>query len=89
MHPRIQWSTTQLYTKIQLIRSGVAGGFLYRTVAEREPELVPISLNPPLYYEIEMLWQKNSVENETIRTFLEFARKHGVIKEPENLEQTE
>ena len=24
--PRIQWSTTQLYTKIQLIRSGVAGG---------------------------------------------------------------
>ena len=86
--PRIQWSTTQLYTKIQLIRSGVAGGFLYRTVAERELELVPISLNPPLYYEIEMLWQKNSVENETIRTFLEFARKHGVIKEPENLEQT-
>lgn len=78
--PRIQWSTTQLYTKLQLIRSGVAGGFLYRALVDREPDLVPISLEPPLSYEIEMLWQKNTAENETIRTFLDFARKHDVIQ---------
>lgn len=81
--PRIQWSTTQLYTKIQLIRNGVAGGFLYRTLAEREPDLIAISLDPPLYYEIEMLWQKNAIGNETIQTLLEFARKHGVFQDPE------
>ena len=80
--PRVQWSTTQLYTKIQLIRNGVAGGFLYRALAEREPDLVPISLDPPLYYEIEMLWQKNSMENETIQTILDFAQKHGVTLDP-------
>lgn len=79
--PRVQWSTTQLYTKIQLIRSGVAGGFLYRALAEREPDLVPISLEPPLYYEIEMLWQKDAVGNETLQTILEFARKQGAILE--------
>lgn len=80
--PRIQWSTSQLYTKIQLLRSGVAGGFLYRAVAEREPDLVPLSLTPPLYYEIEMLWQNSALENETIRTFLEFAQEHGTIEKP-------
>lgn len=78
--PKILWSTSQLYTKMQLIKNGAAGGFLYRPVAEREPDLVPISLDPPLFYEIEMLWLKNAISFETIHTFLEFARKHGVTQ---------
>ena len=78
--PKILWSTSQLYTKIQLIKNGAAGGFLYRPVAEREPDLVPISLNPPLYYGIEMLWLKNTASFENIHTFLDFAQKHGVTK---------
>lgn len=60
----------------------MAGGFLYRAVAEREPDLVPLSLTPPLYYEIEMLWQNSALENETIRAFLEFAQEHGTIEKP-------
>ena len=78
--PKILWSTSQLYTKIQLIKNGAAGGFLYRPVAEREPDLVPISLNPPLYYGIEMLWLKNTASFENIHTFLDFAQKHGATK---------
>ena len=78
--PKILWSTSQLYTKMQLIKNGAAGGFLYRPVAEREPDLVPISLDPPLFYDIEMLWLKNSISYETIHTFLEFARKYGVTR---------
>ena len=78
--PKILWSTSQLYTKIQLIKNGAASGFLYRPVAEREPDLVSISLDPPLYYDIEMLWLKNSTSFENIHTFLEFARKHGVAR---------
>lgn len=70
--PQIKWSTEQLYNKLLLIKQGVACGFLYRDIAEKDPGIVPISLDPPIYYDIEMIWMKNGYLYENIQTFLSY-----------------
>lgn len=70
--PQIRWSTEQLYNKLLLIKQGVACGFLYRDIARKEPGIVPLSLDPPIYYDIEMIWMKNGYLYENIQTFLSY-----------------
>ena len=74
--PRLLWTTDQLYTKIQIIKSGMANGFLYREIAEKEPDLVPISLDPPMLYDIEMIWRKNTAAYDSVNAFLTYAKEH-------------
>ncbi len=72
--PNITWSTEQLYNKLLLIKQGVACGFLYRAIAEKENGIVPLSLDPPIYYDIEMIWMKNGYLYDNIQTFLTYIK---------------
>lgn len=73
---RIEWTTEQLHTKIEIIRSGLASGFMFREIAEKEEGITAISINPPIKVDIEMSWMKNGVFYKNINCFIEFAKEY-------------
>lgn len=78
---RLEWTTDQLHTKIEIIRSGLASGFLLREIAEQEYGIAGIFINPPIEVDIEMSWLKNGVFYKNINCFIEFAKEYYKVNE--------
>ena len=74
--PRVMWTTQQLYTQLQLIRNGMAAGFLFREIVENEEDITGIPLDPPMETDIEMVWLKNGKVYQDINCFIRFTQEH-------------
>lgn len=74
--PKVFWNTQQLNTHLQLIRNGLACGFLFREIVENEPAIVGIPLEAPISIDIEMIWQKNGKRYQNIKCFIQFAQQY-------------
>ena len=75
--PQIVWNTEQLYSKLQLIKNGMAAGFLFREIAENEKDIVGIPIDPRLEVDIEMAWMKNGTAYRNINDFIQFAKQYA------------
>ena len=75
--PQIVWNTEQLYSKLQLIKNGMAAGFLFREIVENEKDIVGIPIDPPLEVDIEMAWMKNGTAYRNINDFIQFAKQYA------------
>lgn len=74
--PKVMWNTQQLNTHLQLIRNGLASGFLFREIVKNDPDIVGIPLETPVAIDIEMIWQKNGKMYQNIKCFIQFAQKY-------------
>lgn len=74
VEPRMMHTSSQLSTVTGLIRSNVAAGFLFREVAEMEADMVAISLDPPVYTNISLVWKKDRYLSDSAREFIEYVK---------------
>ncbi len=74
--PQIVWTTEQLYTKLQIIKKGMAAGFLFREIADSEEGIEGRSLTPPIMIDVEMAWMKNGTAYPNIKSFIQYARNY-------------
>ena len=69
--PRIIHATGQLSTVHRLVRSGVASGFLLKNTLEELPDLVGISLDPPIPAQISLVWERGRHLSNDMRRMVE------------------
>ncbi|MDE6959784.1 MAG: LysR family transcriptional regulator [Lachnospiraceae bacterium] len=75
--PKVLWNTQQFNTHIQLIRNGIASGFLFREIVENEPDIVGIPLEEPVHIDVEIIWQKNGKLYQNIKCLIQFAQQYA------------
>lgn len=73
--PNIILNSSQLSTIISLIQNHTASGFLFRIVAENYPELVSISLDPPLQIQVSLVWKKGEYMFRDVNYFIQYIKK--------------
>jgi len=78
--PHILCTSSQLSTLEELILSGTAVGFLFREIAEKNTRIVPISLSPPLYTDISLIYPKEAYMSHGMKLFTEYIRKFSASR---------
>jgi len=68
--PHIIHDSTQLSTVQRLISDGIAAGFLFGELAEQLPHVVSISLDPPIYTQISLIWRKDRYLSKDMKSFI-------------------
>lgn len=72
VEPRIQLQTAQLSTVETMIESNAAAGFLFKPLIESNPDIAAVSLEPPLFVKVSLVWKKEAYVSEGMHTFRKF-----------------
>ena len=75
--PNILLQTEQLSTMLSMIRNRVAAGFVFRTLAENDPDLVLVPTEVPMYVNISLVWKKDSHIFSGMQKFRKYADQHN------------
>ncbi len=75
--PHILLNTVQLSTLKQMVHKGLGIGFVYEFVVKSEPAFREISLEPPLFTDIYLVWRNGGYAFSDIKKFLTFAKRLG------------
>lgn len=67
VEPKISLQTEQLSTALNMIESNLAVGFMFKKLAQKNPSLVTIPLDPPIYADISVLRKKDSYAPDCIK----------------------
>lgn len=76
IEPNIIHSTGQIYAIIEFIKTGIAGGFVFRELADNHPELKSVSLDPPMTLQISLVWKRDSYMFSNLMRFINFAKSY-------------
>lgn len=76
--PRIIHVTGQLSTVCGLVRSGVASGFLLKSALQELPDLVGISLSPPVSVQISLVWERGRYLSDDMRRVIQEFRQDRI-----------
>lgn len=72
IEPRVLLNTTQLSTMQNMIKSGIAAGFMFEFLLKESPELVGIPLSPPMETKISLVWKTANYMTEEMRGLVRF-----------------
>lgn len=70
--PNVLLYTGQLSTVQNMIAGGSAVGFLFSFLAEQEPKLVGIPLDPPMTTQVSLVWRQNRFLTEDMKALLTY-----------------
>lgn len=73
VEPAILLQTDQLSTVETIIESNAAVGFLFKPLIEKNKAIAAVSLQPPLYVKVSLVWRKNVFQSDAMRGFQTFA----------------
>lgn len=76
VQPNILLRTEQLYTIEEYIQRQEAGGFLFRELAERNPALAAVALEPEIPISIHLIWDKNKRLSNAASEFIRFVKQY-------------
>ena len=69
MQPNILLQTEQLSTMLSMIENRAAVGFMFRNLAQSNPNLVFIPTETPMFIQVSLVWRKGSHEYSGLRKF--------------------
>ena len=72
--PNIILQTEQLSTMLTLIANNAAVGFAFRQLTETNPAFRAIQIEPPMFADVSLVWNKNSYRFECMETFKKYFR---------------
>ena len=72
LEPNVIMRSIQLETIKRLIQDGTASSFMFREMAQGEPDIVAISLSQPVPIEIGLVWKKNRYMYSDTSKFIDF-----------------
>lgn len=70
--PHIMHKSSQLSTVEQLIRDGIAAGFLFRELTESQTGLISVSLDPPIHTGISLVWRRDRYLHSDMKRLIEY-----------------
>ena len=73
--PNVAIQTEQLSTAQSMMEHDLAVGFMFKNLAQRNPLLQTISLDPPIYVDISVLRKKDSYVGDTMKKFESYLKK--------------
>ena len=76
--PNILLRSNQLNLIREFIEDGIAGAFLLREIAERDPGMLGIPLAHPIPIDVILMWKRSKYMYSDVATFLTFAREHPI-----------
>ncbi|MBQ7363049.1 MAG: LysR family transcriptional regulator [Clostridia bacterium] len=68
---RVMHTSTQLSAQLKLISANVASGFLFRSIAKSREGIVAVSVEPPLFTDISLVWRSGGLETDGMKKFKE------------------
>ncbi|MBR3837902.1 MAG: LysR family transcriptional regulator [Clostridia bacterium] len=74
--PNVIHTSSQLSTVERFVMDGMAIGFLFRPLTEKNASLVPVSLDPPIVTHISLVFRKDLLRTEAINSFLQYIKNH-------------
>ena len=74
VEPHILMQTSQLSTMQSLIRSGVAAGFLFRSLMQNTPKLICVPTKDPISVSVSLVYRKKAYVSEAMKQFQEFIK---------------
>ena len=73
--PNVAIQTEQLSTAQSMMEHDLAVGFMFKSLAKKNPLLQTISLDPPIYVDISVLRKKDSYVCDTMKKFESYLKK--------------
>lgn len=75
VRPQVVHTSPQLSTIEQFIAGSIAIGFLFRDVAEKNEDIIPIPFTPRLYTQISLVMCRDRYISDGMRCFMEYIQK--------------
>lgn len=72
VEPRILLQTNQFSTMQTIISSNAAVGFLFKELVAANSQLVPISIDEPMYVDVSLAWKKDSYIQNPMRKLISY-----------------
>ena len=79
IEPNVQLYSSQLYTIKQFVSENGCGAFVFREIAEMDPELVPVPMEDPVRVSIGLLWKTHGLLYSGAEHFIRFLRDEFVF----------
>ncbi len=74
LRPRVLHYSSQFYTIKEFISGGIAGGFMFKDIAETVPEIRGIPLDDPIYIQVGLIWKLNQHMFNDAARFLKYSK---------------
>ena len=78
--PRILMQTAQLSTILRIISSGTATGFMFKKLIEKNKGISSVSMDPPIYADISLIWKKDKYFFSGMRRFKVFLENNDLFE---------
>ena len=82
--PNILLQTEQLSTIQTVISGNVAAGFLFRQLIDKEPELVAVPTDPPIYVDVSLIWRRDAYMFSSMKSFKDYIKNSSPFKKDGN-----
>ncbi|MBQ8309043.1 MAG: LysR family transcriptional regulator [Clostridia bacterium] len=70
--PNVLLQTEQLSTMLSMISNNIALGFMFRQLIEKQPNLIPVSIQTPIYVNVSLVWKKDAYFFSSMKRFKEY-----------------
>ena len=80
VEPNISLQTEQLSTAQNMIEKNLAVGFMFKKLAQKNPSMVTISLEPPIYVDISVLRKKDLYAPDCIKELENYLQKAALFE---------
>lgn len=80
--PRVVFSSSQIQTIKVLAAKGAGITFLMRMVVQDNPDIVPISLVPPINITIGLAWKKEKYVSKAAKALIDFIKEYAIDSGP-------
>ena len=81
VEPNISLQTEQLSTALNMIENNLAVGFMFKKLAQKNPSLATISLDPPIYVDISVLRKKELYTPDCIKELENYLQKAALFEQ--------
>ena len=81
VEPNISLQTEQLSTALNMIENNLAVGFMFKKLAQKNPALATVSLDPPIHVDISVLRKKDLYAPDCIKELENYLQKTPLFQQ--------
>ena len=78
--PKIIMQTEQLSTIQSIIAGNIASGFMFRQLADANPELIAIPVEQPMMADISLVWKRGNHLSDSMKSFINYVKIHNPLE---------
>jgi len=72
--PNVLLQTDQLSTMINMVSKNISAGFMFKSLVDKNSDLVPLRLKHPVFIDVSLVWKKGSFSFGALTKFKEYIK---------------